>query len=144
MTAGEINDLYNTSPLENALWHVFRSEGIPAERQWHETVGARNYFLDFAIHCATGKIDVETDGDTWHANPAAAKRDNRRDNDLETAGWHVIRFTSKRIREEVEDYCLDTVVKAANRLGGIENGGVVPRQAGKSAGAYQARLFDDQ
>ncbi len=34
--------------------------------------------LDFAIDCARGRIDVETDGDTWHANSERAALDNRR------------------------------------------------------------------
>ena len=143
-SAGEINDLYDASPLENALWSVFKRHQISAERQWYETVKGHNYFLDFAIHCAKGKVDVETDGDTWHANPEKAVQDNIRDNDLSTVGWQILRFSTVQIREHLEDYCLSTVIQNINGLGGIENGKIVPRKIDLRAdGSYQPRLCDD-
>ncbi len=55
-----------------------------AERQEFITANGNDYALDFAFYCQAGKLDVETDGDTWHADPARIPEDNRRDNDLET------------------------------------------------------------
>ena len=105
----------------------------------------RRYFLDFAIHCASGKIDAETDGDTWHADPARIPLDNQRDNDLETVGWRVLRFNTLQIREEIEAYCVPTVIKNINRLGGVDEGGWVPRRVnlGAPGGLQQMGLFDD-
>jgi len=118
---------------------------IKAERQEWITVKKRNYFLDFALYCSTGKIDVETDGDVWHANPERAAQDNLRDNDLETVGWKVLRFNSHQIREEMGEYCLPTIAENINRLSGVDEGGIVPRKIDLDApdSAYQLGLFDD-
>jgi len=61
--AEEINDLYDESPLEDRLWARFKYLQINAERQELVTVGKTHYFLDFAVYCVAGKLDVETDGD---------------------------------------------------------------------------------
>ena len=65
-TATEINDLFDDSPLENEVWTALKERTIPAERQEPVWVDGRRYYLDFAIYCAKGSLDVETDGDTWH------------------------------------------------------------------------------
>ncbi|CAA9581533.1 MAG: hypothetical protein AVDCRST_MAG18-3210 [uncultured Thermomicrobiales bacterium] len=36
---------------------------VLAERQEFVTAKGRNYALDFAVYCARGKINIETDGD---------------------------------------------------------------------------------
>ena len=46
------------------------------------TANGTDYALDFAFYCEKGKMDVETDGDSWHADPKRIPMDNRRDNDL--------------------------------------------------------------
>ncbi|MCW5854087.1 MAG: hypothetical protein KIT87_28730 [Anaerolineae bacterium] len=84
ITAEEINDLYMDSPLEDRLWAEFKRLRIVAERQEWVEVKGRKYALDFAVYCALGKLDVETDGDVWHSNPERIPLDNQRDNDLET------------------------------------------------------------
>jgi hypothetical protein len=63
-TATEINDLFDDSPLENEVWTALKERSIPAERQEPVWVDAKRYYLDFAIYCARGRLDVETDGDT--------------------------------------------------------------------------------
>lgn len=142
--ATEINDLYDDSPLEDQLWAVLKRFGIQAERQEFLTIGTAHYALDFAVYCHKGQIDVETDGDTWHANPEKAKSDNLRDNALEAAGWHVLRFTTQQVRETAESYCIQKVAKTINRLGGIDSGRLVPRPIDLDPGsAYQPSLFDD-
>jgi very-short-patch-repair endonuclease len=141
--AVEINDLYDGSPLEDRLWAEFKRHHIPAERQWFITVKQQNYALDFAIHCAKGKIDVETDGDTWHANPERAAKDNMRDNALEAVGWKVLRFSTPQIREEAAEYCIHTITNTINNLGGVDEGKQVSRKIDLDAeGAYQLGLFD--
>lgn len=140
----EINDLYDESPLEDRLWAEFKRHHVPAERQEFITVKRQNYALDFAIYCAKGKIDVETDGDTWHANPEKAALDNLRDNALEAVGWKVLRFTTHQIQERTENYCIPTVTETVNHLGGIDEGGIVPRKIDlETNGSYQMGLFDD-
>lgn len=143
--AAEINDLYDESPLEDRLWAEFKRLRIAAERQEFVKVKERNYALDFAIYCAKGKIDAETDGDIWHANPERAVQDNIRDNDLRTAGWNVLRFTSHQIHEEIQEYCLPTIVENINNLGGVDEGNIMPSKIdlNASSGSYQLTLFDD-
>lgn len=143
--AQELNDLYYGSPLEEKLWQELKRHQIPAQRQEFITVNEQNYALDFAIYCDTGKIDVETDGDAWHANPEKSDQDNLRDNNLKTAGWTVLRFTTRQIMDEAQDYCLPTIAKNINRLGGYETGGLLTRRIDPCLppGSYQKSLFDD-
>ena len=61
-------------------WRLPKDYGdTAAERQALIQVAERRYFLDFAIYCASGQIDIETDGDTWHADPERIPLDNLRD-----------------------------------------------------------------
>ncbi|MCG3139955.1 MAG: hypothetical protein HDKAJFGB_00887 [Anaerolineae bacterium] len=143
--AVEINDLYDESPLEDKLWAAMKRLGITAERQDYVRAGESSYALDFAIYCAKGNIDIETDGDRWHIDTEKSRADNRRDNDLETAGWRTLRFTSQQIREELEPYCVETVRENINNLGGLEEPGqFMPRKIHPQAaqGIYQPTLFE--
>lgn len=142
--ASEINDLYDESPIEDRLWAEFKRLHIHAERQEFVRVEKQDYALDFAIYCVSGKLDVETDGDTWHANPERAAKDNLRDNSLKTAGWDILRFSTKQIHEELTDYTLPTVLENINRLNGIDVGRVVARrfEIDGDASLLQASLFD--
>ena len=128
INAVEINDLYDESPLEDLLWAELKRLQIQAERQELVTIQQQNYFLDFAVYCANGKLNIETDGDTWHSNPEGAAQDNFRDNSLEIAGWKLLRFNTHQIREERKEYCLPTVVRTINSLGGVDEGKPVPRR----------------
>jgi very-short-patch-repair endonuclease len=142
--AEEINDLYHESLLEDELWKHFKRVHISAERQEFVRVKKQDYALDFAIYCAKGNIDVETDGDTWHANPEKAAEDNLRDNALKTAGWKVLRFSTPQIREQAESYCLPTSAENINKLGGVEEGKIMPKKIDlDDSGTYQLSLFDD-
>ncbi len=143
--ASEINDLYDESPLEDKLWAEFKRLEIQAERQELVGVNRHNYMLDFAIYCAKANIDVETDGDTYHANPEKAGEDNRRNNDLAAAGWEVLRFDTLQIREQMTDYCVPKIVETINKLGGLDEGGLLHRRIDLNApeGSRQLGLFDN-
>jgi len=143
ISAIEINDLYNDSPLEDRLWAEFKHLKIQAERQEFVKINRQNYALDFAIYCAKGKIDVEANGDTWHANPKKAAVDNRRNNALESKGWNVLRLSTPQIKEEMAEYCVPTIVKTVNKLGGVEEGKLLPRKIDlDESGGTQVGLFD--
>ena len=143
--ADQINDLYDESPLEDRLWAELKRLQISAERQEFVRVKERSYALDFAIYCTSGKIDAETDGDAFHASPERAPQDNVRDNDLKTTGWRILRFNTSQIREKMAEYCLPTIVENISKLGGVDEGRLVPRRINLDApgGAYQLGLFDD-
>ncbi len=120
INAVEVNDLFDGSTLEDKLWAEMKRKMISAERQQVVKVDEKFYFLDFAIHCKKGKLDIETDGDKYHHHPEYAAKDNIRNNDLTSNGWSVIRFDSNQIRERMEAYCLPTIMTNINKLGGIE------------------------
>jgi very-short-patch-repair endonuclease len=127
-SALEINDLFDESPLEDRLWAALKRWNIQAERQEFVLSGKQQYALDFAIYCIRGCLDIEADGDTWHANPGKAAQDNRRDNALKILGWQVLRFTTGQILNELAEYCVPTVVATIKILGGGDEGGVTPRE----------------
>ncbi len=143
-SAIEINDLFAESPLEELLWQELKRLQIPAERQEFVTAKGHNYALDFAVYCAQGNIDIETDGDRWHSDPRRIPLDNLRDNDLKTVGWRPLRFNTAQIREQLGDYCLPTIVKNINRLGGLDEDRSVGRRITDDPETpTQAPLFDD-
>lgn len=141
-TADNINDLYSDSPLEDSLWSELKLRKMPAERQWREKAGSRSYVLDFAIFCEKGKVDVETDGDTYHANSAAAVRDNQRSNALGILGWRLLRFSTSQIRDEMS-HCLGEITGMVSRLGGFEQDGMAPRRWAGGADSVQLSFGEE-
>jgi very-short-patch-repair endonuclease len=144
INAVELNDVYDDSPLENRLWAQLKRHNIPAERQFYMKVKRQHYALDFAIFCDKANIDVETDGDSYHANPEKSKQDNKRNNALEAVGWKVLRFNTLQIQEEMESYCIHKIVETINNQGGVEESKLVPRKIDLNVdGGYQLGLFDE-
>jgi very-short-patch-repair endonuclease len=142
--AVEINDLWDESPLEDRLWAVFKRARIRAERQYPVEIEDRTCFLDFAIFCNEGKIDIETDGDAWHIGPEPAQVDRQRDNALGSRGWQVLRFNTTEIHEHPVDYCVSKVMDTINYLGGLDDTTGVPVRYDPSdpLGPQQLGLFD--
>ena len=144
--AQQMNDLFDDSPLEDNLWSALKGLNIPVERQWRLNVdGGKWYLLDFALFCLKRSIDIETDGDTWHAQKDRIALDNRRDNDLTIKGWHVLRFNGSQIREQMSTYCIPEIMKAINNHGGLSDDGLVSRIFYPSSGGpdiQQLSLFD--
>lgn len=120
MTATEINDLWDDSPLEDRMWAALKRQNIPAERQEDVKPNGHRYKLDFAIYCQNGKIDVETDGDTYHTTRRQVTQDNIRENALKTDGWCTLRFNTHQVEEELATYCLPTIEANIQRLGGVD------------------------
>lgn len=142
--AAEINDLFDESPLEDRLWAELKRRTILAERQEFVTANGRDYALDFAFYCVKGKLNVETDGDTWHSDRARIQHDNLRDNDLETAGWKLLRFNSLQLNESMVDYCVPAIVNNVKALGGLDEARMVPRDIhADPSHPSQLGLFDD-
>jgi very-short-patch-repair endonuclease len=142
MSASEINDLYDDSPLEDRLWAELKRLDVDAERQEMVKVKGHSFFLDFAVYCMQGKLDLETDGDTWHANKDQAKQDNFRDNFLKTEGWTVLRFGTDDVREKMAEYCVPIIAENVNRLGGLSGGDSSGRIIRLKNTSRQLDLFD--
>jgi very-short-patch-repair endonuclease len=150
-----VNDLYYESALEDRLWKALQRQGITAERQWPETVEGRRYFLDFAVFCTKANIDVEVDGDRWHANPVRAAADNERDNSLASVGWRTLRFSTSQVRDMLPA-TMERLAKTVRSCGGIvvegmgphrflhtSNGTAVQLALGESAAPYDGQPFPD-
>jgi very-short-patch-repair endonuclease len=146
INADELNDLFDESLLEDYLWDELKRRKIPAERQWPVFQDDLSYRLDFAFFCNKGKLDVETDGDTWHLEKGRVASDNQRNNDVEALGWHVMRFNSHQIKEQRDDYCIPRIQGSLNNLGGLIEDGLVPRKFFKKGGGggQQLSLFGDK
>ena len=145
MAAEEINDLFDESPLEDALWTEMKKLDMRAERQYYLEHKDEWFALDFALFCQSGKLDVETDGDTWHADPERIPEDNRRNNALASLGWHVLRFNTSEVRETRAEYCVPQIVTTVNKLGGLDESAGEPRvyRAINGGIAQQFSLFGD-
>lgn len=117
-SAEEINDLYDTSPLEEKMYLEMKKRKIWAERQLYVKAGGQNFCLDFGIFCHRSNIDVECDGEKYHILPEALARDRERNNQLTSLGWHILRFTGKEINRSLKN-CLQTVERTIINLGGI-------------------------
>ena len=76
--------------------------------------------LDMAVFCRDGNLDIECDGDTYHSGRDKADADRERDNALTTAGWHILRFSGRRILRE-PDRCANTIKRTVRRLGGVND-----------------------
>lgn len=145
MDAEQLNDLFDDSPLEDLLWRELKTLQISAERQWEVKTEDFFYQLDFAFFCNKGNLDVETDGDTWHLQPDRVKMDNRRNNDLASLGWQVLRFNTQAINEQRTDYCIPHIQKTINKLGGLIDDGFVSRKFYPNAdNAQQLSLFENK
>ena len=143
--AQQINDLFDMSPLEDQLWLELKRTSIEAERQWAVYLDEYLYFLDFAIFCKNGRVDIETDGDRWHLGRKQAPRDNARDNALQIEGWTVLRYGTHQIRENFQTECMRGIETSINKLGGISTDGIVPRAfyTQGNISTQQLNLFDE-
>jgi very-short-patch-repair endonuclease len=116
--AKEINDLYDTSPLEEKMYLEMKKRKIEAERQFYVKVGDQFYCLDFGIFCKRGDIDMECDGEKYHILPEALDKDRARNNELTSFGWSVLRFSGKEINRSLYN-CFSVIEKTIENLGGI-------------------------
>ena len=117
--AEDFNDLWHESPLEDEMWHGLKSCGIRAERQWFLSAGGRRYCLDFAVFCERGGINIECDGDAYHANSEKSREDNVRNNALTANGWAVLRFSTEQIVHEMPT-CLNAICATIAQRGGVK------------------------
>ncbi len=118
-TAEEINDLYETSPIEEKMYRALRRRNINPERQFYVRVNNQYYCLDFCIFCKKANIDLECDGERYHILPESLTRDRLRNNELTSYGWYVLRFIGNEIRTKLNN-CLRTIIRTINTLDGLQ------------------------
>lgn len=110
-------------------------------------VKKKHYYLDFALFCREGNVAIETDGDLWHLGRPHSTADNKRQNDLTSSGWHILRFDTHEIREEMASCCIRTVKETINKYKGLSDDGLVPRKfytAADGSTVQQLTLFEAQ
>lgn len=64
------------------------------------SLNERNYRIDYAIFGGDIKIAVELDGFEFHGSRQAFSYDRLRQNDLQAAGWTILRFSYDSVRSE--------------------------------------------
>jgi very-short-patch-repair endonuclease len=128
-TAREVNDLFRVSPIEDRLYGELRASGVEPERQFVVRESGENYRLDMAIFCADGRLDIECDGEAYHAGRDKARADRHRDTALATGRWYVLRFSGPEILEDPAA-CCRVIRRAMRRLGGAKR----RRAAGRFSG----------
>jgi superfamily II DNA or RNA helicase/very-short-patch-repair endonuclease len=64
------------------------------------SLNERNYRIDYAILGSEIKIAVELDGFEFHGSRQAFSYDRLRQNDLQAAGWTILRFSYDSVRSE--------------------------------------------
>ena len=117
-TAEEINDLYDTSPIEDKMYKALKRREIYPERQMYVYLDDQTYCLDLCIFCKKTNIDVECDGERYHSLPEAFTKDRIRNNQLTSFGWHVLRFSSREIYRNLKQ-CIKVVERTIHNLKGL-------------------------
>jgi very-short-patch-repair endonuclease len=67
------------------------------------------------------RVVVEIDGFTYHSSPASLEADHRRNSDLDAAGFHVLRFTWRKIQKQPMEV-VGRVCRAIGRAEGRAEG----------------------
>ncbi|MGC2236549.1 MAG: DUF559 domain-containing protein [Pyrinomonadaceae bacterium] len=62
------------------------------------SINDRSYRIDYAIFGEEIKIAVELDGFEFHGSRQAFSYDRLRQNDLQAAGWTILRFSYDSVR----------------------------------------------
>jgi very-short-patch-repair endonuclease len=78
---------------------VFSHHSMPTlASQYQIQLRSGTIYLDLAD--PETRIGIELDGAEFHDGPLARERDRRRDVELATLGWVILRFSARRLRED--------------------------------------------
>ena len=86
---------FTRSEAERRFLALIREARLP-EPAVNTRVGG--YEVDFLW--PSKRLIVEIDGYAFHSSRAAFERDRRRDADLQTLGYRILRFTPRRLNDE--------------------------------------------
>jgi hypothetical protein len=87
------------SPLEDDFIELLHEHGLPVPGRQHDANLADGSSARFDFGEAARHLDLEVDGDRYHAGYLDRLRDAHRDAAARQAGWIVERFTTEQIRE---------------------------------------------
>jgi very-short-patch-repair endonuclease len=106
--------------IEKKLYGLLLSINLPYPLYAQYSAGpTMDYQLDAAI--PTLKIGVEADGEIWHNNSEKIAKDKRRDIELASNGWVMLRFTDKELNDHPQDV-LNVVMQAIRKKTGKTEG----------------------
>ena len=100
----------NSTLGEVLLWCEIKGRRLGCE--FHRQVPVGDYILDFFCH--EKMLAVEIDGGT-HDHEEQFRYDQRREAWLKSRGIHVIRFTEKQVRENM-DWVLEALAQRVSDL----------------------------
>lgn len=83
------------SPIERRIYYAVTQAGYRAETQ----VQCGRYRIDVAL--PDYNVAIEADGKKYHSSKEAKARDRTKDRYLKKKGWTVMRFTGKRIYQDI-------------------------------------------
>ena len=108
MSSALHEQLHSTSFLEHAFLRWVLTPacwlGVAAvtTAQREVAIGERSYRVDYAIKGTTIEIAIELDGFAYHSDRNAFTYDRMRQNDLQSAGFKVLRFSYDGVRLHTE------------------------------------------
>jgi very-short-patch-repair endonuclease len=109
--------------LEKKLYSLLMSLNVPYPLYAQYSAGqTMDYQLDAAIPSL--RIGVEADGEVWHNNPDKIAKDKRRDSDLATHGWIIVRFTDKELNDHPQD-CMNVLINVIKKRTGVSTSGEI-------------------
>jgi len=97
--------------IERAVWEILDALGVEYETQ--KRIGP--YFVD--IYVSLKNLVIECDGEWWHSQPEAIRRDKAKDTYLKKRGYYVLRLPERVIRGGEASQVLEDVL-----FGGVVNG----------------------
>ena len=88
----------NMTEAESFLWQRIRRKQLKG-RQFYRQKNIGNYIVDF--YCPSAKVIVELDGGQ-HYTEEGMRRDQIRDNYLESRGFKILRFSDREVFKNIE------------------------------------------
>lgn len=116
-TVLELGCAQRQSPLESWFRYLCHIGGLPAPVDQYRIVAGQLLIgrADFAWPEAL--VVVEIDGYEFHSGPKPFRTDRRRDRQLRSAGWHVLRYTKADLEDDPDNVIAE--VRAALQDRGI-------------------------
>jgi very-short-patch-repair endonuclease len=106
--------------LEQELYKIILGMNVPyAFFAQYQAGPGQQYQLDGAFPAI--KLGIEADSETYHSAPEKVASDRRRDQELMTQGWAVLRFTEDEIKVRQEEI-RQVVFQAIRKLAGGGSG----------------------
>lgn len=92
-----MNREYQPTSLEVIVEGLLKELKVDFTPQFSTRTG---FVIDFAIH-QPRKVAIEVDGEHWHTDKKAAKRDRFKDYQLRREGWRVLRIKELEVNNPV-------------------------------------------